>query len=238
MELVINLIGLQKQSLENLLKVYEKDWYGLDVKIKEKHYETYVSFNADYLLKSNIKQLFNVIKTNYKSVLYGVNEYNVYTACFKKLKEENKRISIAESVSAGRLASEFVSNNEGASKILLEGIVCYSVESKIKRLGISSKFFETNSPQSVETSYELASGLFNNSSPDYVIATTGYATNNQIDVNNGKCYIAVGTRRIIHVYKHRFTGSRNHIMQQVSKYAFLHLIKEMDKEDINIEKYL
>lgn len=232
MKIKINMVGLHKQEVKVVLEKYFNQ--GARFNIIENYYETDVEIECD---ESNVQLFDNIVRdvyVNFSKSIYGTNEKNIYSAAFELLKFKGYRLAIAESVTAGRLCSEFVAQNEGASKILVEGIVCYSVESKKRRLGVSEETLEKFSPQSVECSYELASGLIATTNADVVIATTGYASNDPEDENNGKCFIAVGDKNVIHVFKHAFKGNRNHIMQRISKTAFLHLIKKIKQNDFDL----
>ena len=59
------------------------------------------------------------------------------------------------------------------------------------------------------------------------MATSGVASDNEHYPDNGRCFIAVGDNKVINVFKHNFKGSKNKIMQQVAKFAFLHLIRKV-----------
>ncbi len=232
MKIKINMIGLHKQEVKSVLSKYFN--MGIQFNIVENYYETDVEIACDDSQEKLFDEIVREVYVNFSKSIYGSNEKNIYSAAFELLKYKGYKLAIAESVTAGRLSSEFVAQNEGASKILIEGIVCYSVESKKRRLGVSDETIEKYSPQSVECSYELASGLISTTSADVVIATTGYASNDPNDENNGKCFIAVGDKNIIHVFKHSFKGNRNHIMQRISKTAFLHLIKKIKQNDFDL----
>lgn len=225
MFVVINMFGMLKSEVQAFLEEQNISYDGLLVDVKEKHYETYVTIEATEEKKDVFEHLQESIMTVFSKNIYGTNEQNIYSCAFELLKEQGKKLAIAESVTAGRLCSEFVANNEGASKILIEGIVCYSVKSKCNIFGIEPEFFQTNSPQSAETSQLLAQNLMRISGADVVIATTGYASNDINDSDNGNAYIAVGLESGIFTQRVRFLGTRNHIMQQISKFAFMFLIK-------------
>ncbi|KMT23128.1 CinA family protein [Clostridium cylindrosporum] len=92
----------------------------------------------------------------------------------KVLCDKNKTISIAESLTGGLLCGKLV-NFPGISKVLLEGVVSYSIESKIKRLGVKSKTIEEFSDVSSETAIEMARGIAKTSGSNIGISTTGVA---------------------------------------------------------------
>ena len=226
MLLKINMVGLLKERVSEYLS--NLNCNGLAIEIKEKHYETTVDVEGEGAICDEvIRELFTEFKPN----IYGTNEENIYKTVFELLKFKKLKLAIVEDVSAGRLCSELIGANADVNDVLLEGIVCFSDESKCVRLGVDRNFFKTHSAKSVECSYELASGMIMTSPADLVIATTGYSDESNLDY--GKCYIAVGDKDFIHVFKHKFEGSKNHVLQQISKFAFLHLIKKLRENDFD-----
>jgi PncC family amidohydrolase len=229
MEVTINLFGNFKQMIQKYLKERKFSLDKVSVTIKEKCYETYVTLNSASEDSSDFEFLKDSIMQDFKKNVYGTNERNIYTSAFRILKEQHKTLALAESATAGRLSSEFVSNNEGASGVLVEGIVCYSIFSKCSRFGIDSNFFETNSPQSAECSKLLACSLAKQDNTDVTIAVTGYASSISEDKENGDAYIAIALRTGVYTQRVHFSGTRNHIIQQFSKCAFMFMIKILNQ---------
>lgn len=238
MNITINMVGLYRLDIEEFINSTEIDLGRVKVKITEKHYETILEIETSEDDKANFDEFVREFMTKFEPHIYGINQFNIYQAVYTLLKLNNKTISLAESVSAGRLVSELVGQNVCVEEVFNECLVCYSKESKINLLGIDSSFFDKYSHQSVETVYEMASCLLRKTSSDYVIATSGYSTSDDpYDPNNGKCFIAVGDREIIHVFKHKFYGTRNQILQQISKVSYLHLIKKLKNNDFDYSKF-
>ena len=164
------------------------------------------------------------LEDKFQKYIYGHDNSNLYTCAYNMLKQRKLTLALAESVTAGRLSSEFVGNNDGASDVLIEGIACYSVQSKCMRFGLSQDFFALHSPQSLETSKALVNALSRQTGADACIAVTGYASNKPSE-NNGEEFIAVYYKSQVYTQRVRFEGTRNHIMQQAAKYSFMFLIK-------------
>lgn len=229
MFIVINMFGQIKEEIARFLIERNESYDGMIIDVKERHYETYVSIDTSDEKSETFETLVRDIKGVFSKNIYGTNEHNIYTCAFDLLMKKGKTLAIAESASAGRLCSEFVGNNDGASKVLKEGIVCYTIESKCKRFGIDPEFFDSFSASSIECSKTLAYNLKRYSDADVTIAVTGYASNIP-DENNGNTYIALALDSGVYAQRVRFFGSRNHIMQQMSKYAFMFLIKMLNQE--------
>jgi nicotinamide-nucleotide amidase len=95
--------------------------------------------------------------------------------CSQILKKQGLSIAFAESVTAGRLASEFSMTKDSGS-ILKGGLVCYDAEVKEQVLGIEHGFIEEFTPESAEVTKELALRLKNLIKSDIQVGITGLTT--------------------------------------------------------------
>ncbi len=224
MNLVINMFGHLKQEVLVFLSSCYTKQEGEDIDVKEKHYETYVTLNFAEDKAEDFNSIKDKLEDKFQKYIYGHDNSNLYTCAYNMLKQRKLTLALAESVTAGRLSSEFVGNNDGASDVLIEGIACYSVQSKCMRFGLSQDFFALHSPQSLETSKALVNALSRQTGADACIAVTGYASNKPSE-NNGEEFIAVYYKSQVYTQRVRFEGTRNHIMQQAAKYSFMFLIK-------------
>ncbi len=111
---------------------------------------------------------------------------------FDLLKEKGLSISIAESFTGGLIANSLI-GFEGASSVVLEGIVCYSHASKCFRLGVKADTIDRFSAVSEQVVNEMIDGILSSSlSPDCAIATTGNAgPGTEENSKRGDTYIAV-----------------------------------------------
>ncbi len=139
---------------------------------------------------------------------------------FEKLNELAKRVnqlflqsgmtlSVAESFTGGVISSAIVSV-PGASKLFLEGVVCYSNEAKIDRLGVSAETIKRFGAISAQTAQEMILGLKKSSlMPTCAIATTGNAdVSLEVTSSDGEAFVAVAVRDKVVVNKLNFSGSR------------------------------
>lgn len=127
----------------------------------------------------------------------------------EKLRAEKLRLKTAESFTGGGLASRIVSV-PGASNYFIEGIVCYSPLSKIKRLGVSKQIIDEHGVVSEAVAREMVRGLMSEDC-DIAVATTGNAGPDADRAGVGTCYIAVGTKKGITVYERHYKGDRGMI---------------------------
>jgi nicotinamide-nucleotide amidase len=95
--------------------------------------------------------------------------------CSKAIKKHGFTLAVAESVTAGRLASEFSLTND-SGEILKGGLVCYDARLKEDILGIERAMIEKFTPESAEITEELAFRLRDFIKSDIQVAVTGLTT--------------------------------------------------------------
>jgi len=94
------------------------------------------------------------------------------TLCSNRIAEKNLKVAVAESATAGWLASEFALAPE-SGKIFLGGIVCYDVCVKEDLFDIPKKIIDEFTPESAEVTRLLAERLTKYFKCDIAIAITG-----------------------------------------------------------------
>ena len=168
--------------------------------------------------KSIVTDTINNFTQLFGDNLYSRNDMSLAESVVDLLNGINKTISVAESITGGMIASSIV-DVSGASSVLYEGVVTYSVQAKCRRLGLNPHFVDQYGVVSQQVAQEMALGLLKNGS-DVAVATTGYAgpsADNGMPV--GLCYIAVATSRGVSVYRNIFAGDRNAIRAQATNMA-------------------
>ncbi len=99
---------------------------------------------------------------------------DVVIACSHALKNHNLTIAFAESVTAGKVISEFaLIPNCGC--VLKGSIVCYDVSVKQTLLRVPAEMIEQYTPESAEVTEQLAVGLSKLIPADVIVAVTGLA---------------------------------------------------------------
>ena len=133
------------------------------------------------------------------------------------LVENNFTISIAESLTGGKITSMLVEKS-GISNSLLEGIVCYSNESKVRTLGVKEESLEKYGAVSEKVAEEMVLGVANRLESDFAIATTGIAGPNSDESGKpvGLVYIGIYAFGEVSVKKCIFTGDRELIRYRTS----------------------
>ncbi len=146
------------------------------------------------------------------------------------LKLRRRKISVAESFTGGGIAKRITSVS-GASEVYFEGLNTYDELSKIKRLGVSEYTLQTMGAVSDQTAYEMATGLLNTGCCDIAIATTGLAgpKTDRSMLPVGLCFIAVGVKEQVLVYRYKFDGDRQEITEKAINYALYLAYKQLKK---------
>ena len=144
------------------------------------------------------------------------------------LKLRGKKLSVAESFTGGGVSRRIVSVS-GASAVFFEGLNTYDEHSKIKRLGVSDYTLKTQGAVSDQTAYEMATGLINTGDCDISIATTGLAgpKSDRSLLPVGLCYIAIGLKDRVFVYRYKFDGTREEITETAINYALFLAYKQL-----------
>ncbi|NLC16401.1 MAG: CinA family protein [Clostridiales bacterium] len=176
---------------------------------------------TDNMSGIEVLNVINSIKERLDKYLYAEGDVTLSQAAFEILLKTDRKISIAESYTGGRIVSQLVLY-PGASKVLIEGLVTYDEKSKLSRLEIDKSVLEKNGVVSSETAYQMATGLIKDGA-DIAMATTGFA--GPEGQNVGLCYLALGDKDGIHIFENHFEGGREQIILQGCDNAFFRLIQ-------------
>lgn len=152
------------------------------------------------------------IKKTLGDAVYSVNDQELHEVCASLLKEHRRTLAVAESCTGGMIASKLVSV-PGISEWLTEGLVTYSNESKMRRLGVKRETLDAFGAVSEETAWEMAEGVRLSSGSDIGIATTGVAGPGGGTPRHpvGLVYIALASQTGTYVRRLQLSGSRERI---------------------------
>jgi PncC family amidohydrolase len=191
------------------------------------------------LCKDPFNEAVGEVFSRFKKNIYAEDDVSLSQRLFELLNVRGKTLSVAESLTGGQVCSLFI-ENPGASACFYEGVVCYSNESKIKRLGVGKDTIANYGAVSSETAYEMAAGLLAHGGCDVSIATTGIAgpTGATMTKPMGLTYIAIGTPEKVHVFKHIFAGGRTEVRNAASEAAMFYAIKVLKNSGLEYEEII
>lgn len=95
-------------------------------------------------------------------------------------REPRKTLAVAESVSAGQVQAR-VAAVSGASNYFLGGVTAYTLEQKVKLLGVDRAAAKKVNGVSAQVAEEMALGVCALFGADVGVATTGYAEPSAVD---------------------------------------------------------
>ncbi|CCJ34661.1 competence/damage-inducible protein A [Caloramator australicus] len=121
-----------------------------------------------------IEPVVKEINERLEGYVYGEGDTSLEEVLGTLLLKHNLKIAIAESCTGGMLTSRLV-NFPGISASLVEGLVTYSNESKMKRLNVSEETLKSFGAVSKECAIEMARGVALTSNSDIGISSTGIA---------------------------------------------------------------
>lgn len=224
----INTQGIGESALEERLrKLYIDPEYtvntyfgsgGVDIKI--------VSEFDDY---EKLERLIDRIVDEFRENVFDFDSESISKSLLKKLLAKNKTIAFAESITGGKLASNFV-ENEDASLALICSLVTYSNEAKMKELNVKKETLDKYTAVSEEVAREMLEGLKNKYVADYYGITTGYASPTGDKEKDGIVYTGIYDRERDKeiILRQRFYGSRVQIIDRVTNNLYYNIIKLID----------
>jgi len=210
---------------EKIIHLYEK-YPTLDI-------APYASISfVDYMVtakESNVDAL-DTFEAEFLGILgeycVGSADVSLNAIVVEKLKLMNMKIAVAESCTGGMLASA-LTDVPGVSDVFLEGLVVYSNEAKVARLGVDSATIECYGAVSEECAKEMAVKLQHLTGADATVSITGIA-----GPSGGTDEKPVGTVNIglcigddVRTFLCHFNGSREKIRMRSTDYALYLLYK-------------
>ncbi|MFQ5673293.1 MAG: competence/damage-inducible protein A [Nitrospinales bacterium] len=106
--------------------------------------------------------------------IYGVDEETLEGIVGSLLRARNLTLAVAESCTGG-LIGHRITNVAGSSDYFLEGVVTYSNEAKMNRLGVGGELLSRHGAVSREVAVAMAEGIRRLSGADIGLSVTGIA---------------------------------------------------------------
>lgn len=177
--------------------------------------------------KMTADEVLRILATDLEEYVYALDDVSVAQRLFDCLKLHRMRLSTAESFTAGGIGRAIV-EIPGASSVFFEGLNTYDGKSKEERLGVSAFTLKSKGAVSSDVAYEMAAGLLASGNCDLAIATTGVAGPKPDGPSPvGLCYIAVGTKEKVRVFRFHLEGNREKITSTAVNLALFLAYKEI-----------
>lgn len=214
---------------ESLLNQEIRDFFtedGIYYEFLVKNYGTIVRLQSKESNKNKVEKIVEKIYNKIGNYVFGENADRLEKKTVELVKKLGMNISTAESCTGGMIASRLI-DVPGVSEIFKEGIVSYSNDAKMKRLGVKKETLEKYGAVSEETAREMVMGL----DSDVAIATTGIAgpDGGTPEKPVGLVYIGIRVRNDVYIEKRFFNGDRMKIRERAVSQSLFSLIKILDK---------
>ena len=214
-----------KQVMSRAEVLCEQGFYH---SIFERNGDITIDLFFDYeTLEETKKQVVRYIVSELKENIYAEYDISLSQRLFDILRLKKLKLSTAESFTGGRVISEIIKNS-GASACINEGVVSYSNQSKIKRLGVKEEDLKSQGAVSAVVAYQMAVALLKEGC-DIAVSTTGIAGPQSDDTDKpvGLCYIAIGMKDGVHTYRYKLSGTREEITETATNTALFLAIKKL-----------
>ncbi len=228
--MVLRAVGAPSELVSSLLEeakgvsgdsiVYNvSDRFG-DLRIEAVYDSATPKMTADDVLR--------MLASGLKDYLYAVQDVSLAERLIDALKLRRMRIATAESFTGGGVGREIV-KIPGASAVFFEGLNTYDNRSKEERLGVSPFKIKSEGAVSDEVAYEMAAGLLKSGNCELAVATTGIAGPQSDNSKKpaGLCYIAVGTKERVRVYRFHLEGDRERVTETAINLALFYAYQEI-----------
>ncbi len=136
------------------------------------------------------------------------------------LAERRATVAVAESCTGGLVAAKLV-NVPGISRHLLEGLVAYSNESKMRGLGVPEGLIKAHGAVSEEVVRAMAEGMRRRSGADFALAITGIAgpDGGTPEKPVGTVWMALADGATTLAERQIFTGDRPLVRERAANYS-------------------
>ena len=224
----IDIIGLGESIIED--RIRHMEFNDKSISINTFAHGTYtevkiIGKNSDKdKLISSIEETVNSLYREFKTHIYSENNEDVAKQIVDILRKNNLKISFAESITGGMLASA-ITDISGASNVIESSYVTYSNNSKNKNLNVSKETLKEFGAISENTAFEMAKGVKEKSLANIGVSTTGEAGPNSSETEVGNVFTCIYFGEDNYYTKHYFfSGDRNKIRRSTVNRVLSHIL--------------
>lgn len=220
-------LGIPESILEEKIKVHFTE-PKIEYEFLVKDYGIIVRMQCKEREKNTVEKIREKIYNSIGEHIFGEDKDRLEEKIFKKLKEKNYTLSVAESCSGGLLSAKLIGVS-GISEIFKEGIVSYSNDAKVNRLHIEREIINRYGAVSKEVAEKMVIGL----DSDVAISITGIAgpTGGSEEKPVGLVYIGVRVKDKVATFKHNFKGDRNRVRNRAVLQSLFELYKILEEDE-------
>ena len=218
--------GIAESHLDNMISdLFTEE--GIEYEFLVKSFGILIRMQSKLSNKNIVEKIVEKIYNRVGDNIFGEDSERLESLIIDRLRKDKKTLSVAESCTGGLLADSFV-NVSGASEVFMEGVVTYSNEAKMKRLGVKKETLEKFGAVSEETAREMVLGL----KTDAGISVTGIAgpCGGTLEKPVGLVYMGIRNGNEILVEKKIFKGSRRKVRERAVLHSLFCLNKMLKRK--------
>lgn len=200
---------------------------GIYYEFLVKDYGILIRLQSKMSNKNKVEKIVKKIYNKIGEFIFGEDNDRLEKKIVELLKKLNMNMSTAESCTGGMLASKLI-DVPGVSDVFYEGVVSYSNEAKINRLGVRKEILDRYGAVSEEVAKEMVMGL----TTDVALSTTGIAgpDGGSEEKPVGLVYMGIRIKDKIYVEKRVFRGDRNKVRERTVSHTLFTLIKILNED--------
>lgn len=218
--------GMAESILDNKINdLFTEE--GIEYEFLVKSFGILIRLQSKMSNKNIVEKIVEKIYNRVGDNIFGEDSDRLESLIIERLRERDQTLSVAESCTGGLLSDSFV-NVSGASQVFMEGIVTYSNEAKVKRLGVKKETLEKYGAVSEETAREMVLGL----KTDAGISVTGIAgpLGGTDEKPVGLVYMGIRYGNDIRIEKKIFKGSRRKVREKAVLHSLFCLNKMLKRK--------
>ena len=212
----INIFGLGESAVEDkildLIRQNENITLATYASVGQVIIRVTTMAENDRKAEADMKDIIDELYKRFGKHIFSDEEITLPIKISRLLYEKDKTLAIAESCTGG-LISKIITDQPGASKIYLGGVIAYDNLIKNKFLNIDHKVLDEYGAVSEEVCREMVLNITRLAGSDYAISVTGIAgpTGDTENKPVGTVYIGVSDGNKSIIKRFFFNGDRNKI---------------------------
>jgi nicotinamide-nucleotide amidase len=158
------------------------------------------------------------------NALFGADDTTLEQAVIELLHERGSTVSVAESMTGGGLGERFTSV-AGSSAAFAGGAITYTIEAKVRLLGLDKAILDQFGPVSSEVARAMALAIREKLGTTYAVSITGNAgpTSDVDDKPVGLMHIGIASPEGCDVQEMQFRGERADLRRRATQAALVGL---------------
>jgi len=234
-ETCINTAGISESSLERKIRRFVQNGpqglsieHGIYPRCGEVQFKISIVGSNKNIVERTLCRERKKFSRVMRPYVYGYDDETLPEILVKRLYAGKATFSVAESCTGGLIAKA-ITDVAGASRVFRGGYIVYSNQSKIELLDVPAEMIKGHGAVSPSVARVMAKNVRIKFGVDYAIAVTGIAGPGGGSKAKpvGLVYIAVASRRSVHVQKHEFFGARDAVRTKTMKHALFRLLQEV-----------